>query len=75
MFAGNIKTPILVTHGALDYRVPETQGFGLFTALQRRGVASRMVLFPDENHWILKPANRRVWWNEMHNWLKTYLKP
>ena len=75
MFAGNIKTPILVTHGALDYRVPETQGFGLFTALQRRGVASRLVLFPDENHWILKPANRRVWWNEMHNWLKTYLKP
>lgn len=74
-FAGNIKTPVLVTHGALDYRVPETQGFGLFTALQRRGVPSRLVLFPDENHWILKPDNRRVWWNEMHAWLKTYLKP
>ncbi len=75
MFAGNIKTPVLVTHGSLDYRVPETQGFGLFTALQRRGIASRLVLFPDENHWILKPANRRVWWSEMHAWLKTYLKP
>lgn len=74
-FAGNIKTPILVTHGSLDYRVPETQGFGLFTALQRRGVPSRLVLFPDENHWILKPDNRRVWWREMHAWLKTYLKP
>lgn len=74
-FAGNIKTPVLVTHGALDYRVPETQGFGLFTALQRRGVPSRLVLFPDENHWILKPDNRRVWWNEMHAWLKKYLKP
>jgi dipeptidyl aminopeptidase/acylaminoacyl peptidase len=74
-FAGNIKTPVLVTHGSLDYRVPETQGFGLFTALQRRGVPSRLVLFPDENHWILKMENRRVWWNEMHSWLKTYLKP
>ncbi|MBI1325347.1 prolyl oligopeptidase family serine peptidase [bacterium] len=74
-FAGNIKTPVLVTHGSLDYRVPEAQGFGLFTALQRRGVPSRLVLFPDENHWILKADNRRVWWREMHAWLKTYLKP
>lgn len=74
-FAGHIKTPVLVTHGSLDYRVPEAQGFGLFTALQRRGVPSRLVLFPDENHWILKMENRRVWWNEMHQWLKTYLKP
>jgi dipeptidyl aminopeptidase/acylaminoacyl peptidase len=38
-------------------------------------VPSRLVLFPDENHWILKPDNRRVWWNEMHAWLKKYLKP
>lgn len=74
-YAGNIKTPVLVTHGSLDYRVPETQGFGLFTALQRRGIPSRLVLFPDENHWILKSENRKVWWHEMHAWLKTYLKP
>lgn len=74
-FAGKIKTPVLITHGALDYRVPEAQGFGLFTALQRRGVPSRLVLFPDENHWILKADNRRVWWNEMHGWLKKYLNP
>lgn len=74
-FAGKIKTPVLITHGALDYRVPETQGFGLFTALQRQGVPSRLVMFPDENHWILKPDNRRVWWNEMHAWLKKYLNP
>ncbi|MFO0957550.1 MAG: S9 family peptidase [Isosphaeraceae bacterium] len=73
-FVKNFKTPMLVTHGALDYRVPEGQGMGLFTALQRQGVPSRLVLFPDEGHWILKPANRVVWWNEMHGWLARYLK-
>lgn len=73
-FVENFKTPMLITHGALDYRVPEGQGMGLFTALQRQGVPSRLVLFPDEGHWVLKPANRVVWWREMHDWLARYLK-
>ncbi len=73
-FVQNFKTPTLVLHGALDFRVYDAQGIGMFTALQRRGVPSRLVLFPDEGHWILKPANRVVWWNEMLGWLKTYLK-
>ncbi len=73
-FAGAFKTPTLVLHGALDFRVPEAQGLGMFTALQRKGVPSRFVLFPDENHWILKPANRVAWWREVHGWLGKYLK-
>ncbi len=73
-FAGNFKTPTLVTHGALDFRVPDAQGLGMFTCLQRQGVPSRYVFFPDEGHWILKPANRVVWWGEMLGWLEKYLK-
>lgn len=74
-YVKDFKTPTLVTHGALDFRVPDAQGLGMFTALQRRGVPSRYVFFPDEGHWILKPANRVVWWREMLGWLTTYLKP
>ncbi len=73
-FVKNFKTPTLVLHGALDFRVPDAQGLGMFTALQRRGVPSRYVFFPDEGHWILKPANRVVWWREVHGWLAKYLK-
>ncbi len=73
-FVQNFKTPTLVIHGSQDFRVPEAQGLGMFTALQRRGVPSRYVLFPDEGHWIAKPANRVVWWNEVHGWLERYLK-
>ena len=73
-FCEHFKTPTLVIHGALDYRVPDTQGMGMFTALRRRGVPSRFVYFPDEGHWIAKPQNRVVWWNEMHAWLEKYLK-
>ncbi|MDX2035706.1 MAG: oligopeptide:H+ symporter [Isosphaeraceae bacterium] len=72
-FVKNFKTPTLVIHGALDFRVPEAQGIGLFTALQRRGVPSRLVLFPDEGHWILQPANRIEWWKAMHGWLAEHL--
>jgi dipeptidyl aminopeptidase/acylaminoacyl peptidase len=71
----NFRTPTLVIHGALDFRVPDAQGLGMFTALQRRGVPSRFLFFPDEGHWILKPANRGVWWREVHAWLDRYLKP
>ena len=73
-FVQNFKTPTLVIHGALDFRVPDAQGLGMFTSLQRRGVPSRYLYFPDEGHWIAKPANREVWWREMHAWLDTYLK-
>jgi dipeptidyl aminopeptidase/acylaminoacyl peptidase len=74
-FIENFKTPTLVTHGALDFRVPDSQGLAMFTGLQRRGVPSRCVFFPDEGHWILKPQNRVVWWREMHGWLAKYLGP
>jgi dipeptidyl aminopeptidase/acylaminoacyl peptidase len=70
----HFKTPTLVIHGALDFRVPDAQGLGMFTALQRKGVPSRYVFFPDEGHWIAKPANRIVWWREVHGWLAKYLK-
>jgi dipeptidyl aminopeptidase/acylaminoacyl peptidase len=73
-FPKAFKTPTLVIHGALDFRVPDSQGIGMYTALQRNGVPSRLVWFPDEGHWILKPANRVVWWREMHDWLAKYLK-
>jgi dipeptidyl aminopeptidase/acylaminoacyl peptidase len=68
------KTPMLVTHGALDYRVPYAQGLATFTALQRQGVPSRLVFFPDENHWILKPANNMQWHDEVLGWLEKHLK-
>ncbi len=73
--AGRFKTPTLVLHGELDYRVPIGEGLGLFTALQRQGVPSRMVVFPDEGHWIGKPQNQQLWWNEMQGWFKRYLVP
>ncbi len=63
------RTPMLVIHGSLDYRIPETQGIGAFTALQRRGVPSRLVVFPDENHWVLSPANSLQWHDEVLGWL------
>ena len=53
--------------------VPDAQGLGMFTSLQRRGVPSRYVFFPDEGHWVAKPANRIVWWHEIHHWLAKYL--
>jgi dipeptidyl aminopeptidase/acylaminoacyl peptidase len=73
-YVEHFKTPTLVVHGALDYRVSDGQGLGMFSALQRRGVPSRLLYFPDEGHWILKPANRIVWWNEVLDWMNKYLK-
>lgn len=73
LFAKNFKTPTLVIHGELDYRVPYTEGLSLFTALQRQGVESRMVVYPDEGHWILKPQNSQFWYKEFHGWLGKYL--
>jgi dipeptidyl aminopeptidase/acylaminoacyl peptidase len=64
--------PMLVIHGQLDYRVPYAQGIGAFTALQRRSIPSRLLIFPDENHWILKPANSIQWHEEVLNWLERW---
>jgi dipeptidyl aminopeptidase/acylaminoacyl peptidase len=72
-FAQNMKTPTLVIHGGLDYRVPLEQGLMTFTALRRQGVPSRLVYFPDEGHWVLKPQNAFVWWDAMLGWLDTYI--
>ena len=72
--AGKFKTPTLVIHGALDFRVPDVQGLGMFTSLQRMGVPSRYLWFPDEGHWVKKPANRIVWWREVLGWMSRYLK-
>ena len=73
LYAGNFRTPTLVIHGELDYRVPYTEGLSLFTALQRQGVESRMLVYPDEGHWILKPQNSQLWYKEVHGWLGKYL--
>ena len=68
------KTPMLVVHGSLDYRVPIEQGLATFTALQRQGIASRFLHFPDENHWVLSPANSKQWHDEVLGWLDEHLK-
>ncbi len=63
------RVPMLVIHGALDYRVSEIEGLAVFTALQRRGVPSRLLHFPDENHWVLKPENSVMWHETVLDWL------
>ena len=74
LYAKNFKTPTLVTGGELDYRVPYTEDLSMFTALQRMNVPSRLVIFPDEGHWIGKPQNQRLWWAEVQGWLTKYLE-
>jgi len=68
-----LKTPILLTFGEKDYRVPVNNAFEFWAVLQRQGVPSRLVVFPDENHWILKPENSRQHYREILDWLKKYL--
>ncbi|HEX4763732.1 MAG TPA: S9 family peptidase [Usitatibacter sp.] len=70
-----IKTPTLVIHGALDYRVPGDQGLQYYNTLKAKEVPARLVFFPDENHWILKPQNSRLWYREVEGWLDRYVKP
>ena len=72
--AANFKTPTLVIHGELDYRVPVAQGLQFYAALQAQGVPSRLVYFPDENHWVLKPQNSVFWYGEVHSWLQRWVK-
>ncbi len=71
----NWRTPMLVIHGERDYRIPYSQSLGVFNALQRRNIPSRLVVFPDENHWILKPQNSIQWYREVHAWLDRWLRP
>ena len=73
-FVQNFKTPILVITNTLDYRVPETEGLQMFTAAQRMGVESKLVDFPDEGHWVQKPANSAFWHNTVLAWLDKHLK-
>ena len=73
-YVKNWRTPMLVITGEKDFRVPYTQGLQSFTALQEQGVPSKLLVFPDENHWVLKPANSLQWHNTVFDWLATYLK-
>lgn len=68
-YVGHARTPTLVVHGELDYRVPATQALQYYNTLKAKGVAARLVWFPDENHWILKQANARLWHAEFFAWL------
>jgi len=68
------KTPMLVITGEKDYRIPYSQGLASFTALQRRDIPSKLLVFPDENHWVLKPKNSIQWYGEVQGWLGKYLK-
>ncbi len=72
-FARGFRTPMLVIHGERDYRVPPTQALAVYNIHKAKGVEARIVFFPDENHWILKPRNSLVWNREVHAWLKRYL--
>ncbi len=67
------KVPMLVVHGQLDYRIPVEQGLAAFTALQRKGIASKFLYFPDENHWVLKPQNSVLWHDTVNGWLKQHI--
>lgn len=73
-FADRFETPTLVIHGELDYRVPVGEGLQLYTALQRRGVPSRLLYFPDEGHWILKPRNSELWHRNVLEWFARHLR-
>jgi len=70
----NWKTPLLVVHGQLDYRVDLSEGYQAFTAAKRMGLDAKFLYFPDEGHWVLRPRNRRLWWGTVLDWLEVYLK-
>ena len=75
MFATNFKTPILVVHGQLDYRLDVSEGFQMFTTAQRLKIPSKMLYFPDEGHWVLKPQNSRLWYQTVNGWVDEWTKP
>jgi dipeptidyl aminopeptidase/acylaminoacyl peptidase len=74
-FARGFTSPMLVIHGERDYRVPHTQGLAVYNVYKAKGVDARLLFFPDENHWILKPRNSLVWNREVREWLARYLGP
>jgi dipeptidyl aminopeptidase/acylaminoacyl peptidase len=73
-YAKNFKTPTLVIHSQRDYRLDVSEGFQLFTTLQMEGVPSKMLYFPDEGHWILKPQNGRLWYKTVNDWVDQWTK-
>ncbi len=74
-FVKNFNTPTLVTGGEIDYRVPVDQDYQLFTALQLKSVPSKLIIFPDEGHWIAKPQNSEFWYRNVLDWFGKYLNP
>jgi len=72
-FAAHFKTPTLILHGERDFRVPFTQGLAYYNTLRQKSVPTRLVYFPDENHWILKPNNSLVWHREVFGWLDKFI--
>jgi Dipeptidyl aminopeptidases/acylaminoacyl-peptidases len=75
LFADKFKTPTLVVHGQLDYRLDVSEGFQLFTTLQRLKIPSKMLYFPDEGHWVLKPQNSRLWYKTVNDWVDQWCGP
>ena len=75
LYAKNFKTPTLVIHSQLDYRLDVSEGFQLFDTLQLLGVPSKMLYFPDECHWVLKPQNSQLWWKTVNDWVDQWTKP
>ncbi len=73
-FVKNWKTPTLVVHGGRDYRIPDVNGISTFTVLQRKGIPSKFLYFPDENHWVLKPRNSLLWHETVIGWLDQWMK-
>jgi dipeptidyl aminopeptidase/acylaminoacyl peptidase len=65
---------MLIVHNELDFRVPIGEGLQAFTALQRKGIPSKLLMFPDEGHWVLKPQNSELWHKTIFAWLETYLR-
>ncbi len=74
LYAKNFKTPTLVIHGQLDYRLDVSEGYQLFDTLQLLGVPSKMLYFPDEGHWVLKPQNSQLWWKTVNDWVDQWTK-
>ena len=74
VYATNFKTPTLVVHGQLDYRLDVSEGFQLFTTLQRQNIPSKMLYFPDEGHWVLKPQNSQLWYKTVNAWVDQWTK-
>ena len=74
MYASSFKTPILVVHGQRDYRLDVSEGFQLFTTVQRLKIPSKMLYFPDEGHWVLKPQNSQLWYKTVNEWVDQWTK-